>query len=145
MLSEQTKLVGYAPGIFDLFHIGHLNLLRGASEHCDQLVAGVLSDEMAWRNKGAHPIVPQEERRSIVEAISYVDQAVLEDVHHKREMWEQIQFDVIIKGDDWKDTDRGEKLEGDFAEIGVNVVYLKYTDRTSSTTLRRVLDRMLDP
>ena len=139
-----TPRIGYAPGVFDLFHIGHLNMLRNAREFCDVLVAGVVSDEMASRNKGLRPIVPTDERLAIVEAIRLVDRAVVEDVPHKLEMWERVRFDVIIKGDDWKGTDRGDKLESDFAEVGVEVAYVPYTQRTSSTMLRRFLERQLD-
>jgi glycerol-3-phosphate cytidylyltransferase len=133
--------VGYAPGVYDLFHVGHLNMLRNARDFCDHLIAGVVSDEMAQRNKGNRPVVPLEERLEIVGAIRYVDEAVAEDVPHKLEMWERLQFDVIIKGDDWRGTDRGDKLESDFGAVGVDV---PYTQRTSSTMLRRLLERELD-
>lgn len=138
------RRIGYAPGVFDLFHVGHLNLLARAREHCDYLVAGVVSDRMAQRNKGLRPVVPEDERLMIVRAIRYVDEAVLEDVPHKLEMWERVRFDVIVKGDDWRETDRGEKLESDFGAVGVEVAYVPYTDRTSSTLLRRALERILD-
>ncbi len=138
------KRVGYAPGIFDLFHIGHLNVLRNAKDLCDYLIVGVVSDEMASRVKGLTPVVPIDERLEIVRGIRYVDEAVVEDVPHKLEMWERLGFNVIIKGDDWKGTDKGDKLESDFAEVGVEVAYLPYTKRTSSTMLRRILERSLD-
>jgi glycerol-3-phosphate cytidylyltransferase len=136
--------VGYVPGVFDLFHIGHLNVLRNARAHCDYLVAGVVSDEMAQRNKGLSPVVPIEERLAIVAACRYVDRAVVEDTKHKLDMWERLHFDVIVKGDDWKGTDRGDKLEQDFARVGVDVAYVPYTQQTSSTILRRILMRQLD-
>lgn len=138
------RRVGYAPGVFDLFHIGHLNLLRNSRQFCDYLIAGVVTDEMAKRTKGSLPVVPLSERLEIVSSVRFVDQAVPEDVTHKLEMWERLRFDVIIKGDDWKDTDRGDKLESDFAAVGVEVAYLPYTARTSSTLLRRILERELD-
>lgn len=138
------RRVGYAPGVYDLFHVGHLNMLRNATKFCDYLIAGVVSDEMAQRNKGNRPVVPLEERLEIVGSIRYVDRAVAEDVPHKLEMWERLHFDVIIKGDDWRGTDRGDKLEADFAEKGVDVAYVPYTQRTSSTMLRRLLERELD-
>lgn len=138
------KRVGYAPGVFDLFHIGHLNILRNARQFCDHLIVGVVSDEVASRSKGITPVVPTEERLEIIRAIRYVDEAVVEDVPHKLTMWERLHFDVIIKGDDWKGTDKGDKLESDFAEVGVHVAYLPYTQRTSSTILRRILERSLD-
>ncbi|MEZ5239970.1 MAG: SMR family transporter [Microthrixaceae bacterium] len=96
------------------FHIGHLNLLRAAKEHCDHLIAGVVSDEMAHCSKGSTPVVPTAERLAIVEAIRYVDEAVVEDVPYKLDMWKRLHSDVLVKGDDWKGTDRGEKLESDF-------------------------------
>lgn len=135
------EIIAYVPGVFDLFHVGHLNVLRNASEHCDRLIAGVVSDEIAFRNKGLQPVVPTDERVAIVEAIKYVDQAVVEDVTHKLEMWERLKFNRIVKGDDWKGTDRGDKLEADFASVGVSVLYVPYTTRTSSSLLRRVLER----
>jgi len=138
------RRVGYAPGVFDLFHVGHLNLLRNARDACDHLIAGVVVDELAQRVKGSRPVVPLEERLAIVSSIRYVDEAVPEDVTHKLEMWERLRFNVIIKGDDWKDTDRGDKLESDFAEVGVRVAYVPYTNQTSSTMLRRVLQREID-
>ena len=136
--------VGYAPGIFDLFHVGHLNIFRASRAFCDRLVVGVLTDEMAQRTKGVVPVIPFEERLEIVRSIRFVDEAVAEDVPHKLEMWERVGFDVIIKGDDWKGTDKGDKLEADFASVGVEVAYLPYTQRTSSSMLRAVLQEVLD-
>ncbi len=141
----QGRKVGYAPGVYDLFHIGHLNVLRNSRQFCDHLIAGVVSDDLAQRVKGLRPVVPLEERLEIEEAIRFVDEAVVEDLPHKLEMWERLRFDVIIKGDDWKGTDKGDKLEADFAAVGVEVAYLPYTQRTSSTMLRRMLERELDP
>lgn len=136
--------VGYAPGIYDLFHVGHLNIFRESRQFCDRLLVGVLTDEMAQRTKGIQPIIPFEERLELVSAVRYVDEAVAEDLPHKLEMWERLRFDVIIKGDDWKGTDKGDKLEADFAAVGVEVAYLPYTQRTSSSMLRAVLQEVLD-
>jgi glycerol-3-phosphate cytidylyltransferase len=133
--------VGYAPGVYDLFHVGHLNLLRNARGLCDRLIAGVLTDDLAARAKGSPPVVPFDERIDIVRSIRFVDDAVAEDVPHKLEMWDRLRFDVIIKGDDWQGTPAGDRLEADCATVGVDVVYVPYTHRTSSTRLRRVLDR----
>jgi glycerol-3-phosphate cytidylyltransferase len=135
--------VGYVPGIFDMFHVGHLNVLRNARLACDFLIAGVVSDEMSERSKGKTPIIPLAERLEVVRSIRYVDDAVEEDVSEKLEMWQRLQFDVIIKGDDWRGTAKGEKLERDFASVGVEVVYLPYTMHTSSTKLRQVLDQRI--
>ena len=135
--------IGYAPGVYDLFHIGHLNVLAGAKARCDHLIAGVVSDELASRAKGRAPVVPLEERLEIVRSIRHVDEAVPEVLPEKLDTWRQIGFDVIFKGDDWKGTPKGDKLERDFAAVGVRVVYLPYTVHTSSTQLRRALDALL--
>ena len=131
--------VGYAPGVFDLFHIGHLNVLRAAKLDCDYLIAGVLSDAKAESAKGIVPVVPENERIEIVASITYVDQAVFEDVPTKLEMHQRLGFNVLFKGDDWKGTPKGDALERDFAPLGVEIVYLPYTVHTSSTELRRAL------
>ncbi|HCA88511.1 MAG TPA: cytidyltransferase [Streptomyces sp.] len=137
--------VGYAPGVYDLFHVGHLNILRHARSQCDYLVAGVVSDEMAGLAKGRAPVVPLIERLEIVRSIRFVDAAFVETVPDKLETWQQVRFDVIFKGDDWRGTPKGERLERDFATVGVEVVYFPYTVHTSSTQLRRALDALAAP
>lgn len=137
--------VGYAPGAYDLFHIGHLNILRHARSQCDYLVAGVVSDEMAEIAKGRRPMIPLVERLEIVRSVKYVDAAFVETVPDKVETWKQVRFDVIFKGDDWRGTPKGDRLERDFAEHGVDVVYFPYTVHTSSTQLRRALDALSQP
>ncbi|MCB5166579.1 adenylyltransferase/cytidyltransferase family protein [Streptomyces bambusae] len=137
--------VGYAPGAYDLFHIGHLNILRHARSQCDYLVAGVVSDEMAELAKGRRPMIPLVERLEIVRSVQYVDAAFVETVPDKVETWKQVRFDVIFKGDDWRGTPKGDRLESDFAAVGVDVVYFPYTVHTSSTQLRRALDALAGP
>ena len=131
--------IGYAPGAYDLFHVGHLNLLRHAKSRCDFLIAGVVSDEMLELVKGRRPVIPLEERLAIVSHISYVDRAIAEVVPDKLETWESVRFNVLFKGDDWRGTAKGEKLERDFAAVGVEIVYFPYTLHTSSSMLRRAL------
>lgn len=135
--------VGYAPGVYDLFHVGHLNILRGARDGCDYLIAGVVSDENALRAKGRIPVVPCAERLEIVRHCCFVDEAVVEDTATKLDMWRDHPFDVIFKGDDWKGTSKGVQLERDFLEVGVEVAYLPYTIHTSSTQLRAALDKLM--
>jgi glycerol-3-phosphate cytidylyltransferase len=138
--------VGYAPGVYDLFHVGHLNILRHARNQCDYLVAGVVSDEMAALAKGRTPVVPLIERLEIVRSCRYVDAAFVETVPDKLETWKQVRFDVIFKGDGWLRTEKGHRLERDFATVGVEVVYFPYTVHTSSTQLRKALDVLVsDP
>jgi len=134
-----TRRVGYAAGAFDLFHIGHLNILRHAKSECDYLIAGVVSDEMLELSKGAAPVVPLHERLEIVRSIAYVDEAVAETVPDKLDMWRELRFDVFFKGDDWRGTEKGLRLEREFAAVGVEVVYFPYTMTTSSTQLRRAI------
>ena len=137
-----TKIVGYAPGVYDLFHVGHLNILRHAKSQCDWLIAGVVSDEMCLQTKGVEPVVPLAERLEVVAHILYVDQVHAETVPDKLDTWELLRFDRIFKGDDWRGTPKGEKLERDFAAVGVEVVYFPYTVHTSSTRLRLALAMM---
>ena len=132
-------IIGYAPGAYDLFHIGHLNVLRRAAEHCDQLVAGVVSDEMLLLTKGRAPVVPLAERMEIVGNLRCVDSVHAETVPDKIDTWREVGFDVIFKGDDWRGTPKGARLEADFAAVGVEVRYFPYTMHTSSTVLRRAL------
>ncbi|MGY1741774.1 MULTISPECIES: adenylyltransferase/cytidyltransferase family protein [unclassified Blastococcus] len=132
-------VIGYAPGAYDLFHIGHLNILRHAAEHCDHLIAGVVSDEMLLQTKGRLPVVPLAERMEIVRALRFVDDVHAEVVPDKIDTWRQVRFDVIFKGDDWRGTPKGVKLESDFAAVGVEVRYFPYTMHTSSTALRKAL------
>lgn len=131
--------VGYAPGVYDLFHIGHLNILRRARARCDYLIAGVVSDQMAEAAKGRAPVIPTRERLEIVQHIVYVDEAIVETVPNKLDTWRSHPFDVIFKGDDWRGTTKGDLLVHDFAGVGVDVVYLPYTIHTSSTLLRQAL------
>ncbi len=135
-----TQRIGYAAGAYDLFHVGHLNILRRAKEQCDYLIAGVVSDEMLEQTKSLRPTIPLDERLDIVRSIRYVDEAVAETVPDKLEMWRQLGFTIFFKGDDWRGTEKGRRLEREFAAVGVEVVYFPYTAHTSSTVLRRALD-----
>lgn len=137
-----TQRIGYAAGAYDLFHVGHLNILRRAKEQCDYLIAGVVSDEMLERTKGIRPTVPLAERLEIVKSIRFVDEAVVESLPDKLDTWRQVGFNVFFKGDDWRGTQKGLKLEREFAEVGVEVVYFPYTIDTSSTALRHALDTL---
>ncbi|NKY40971.1 adenylyltransferase/cytidyltransferase family protein [Cellulomonas septica] len=134
-----ARIVGYAPGAYDLFHVGHLNILRHAKRRCDYLIAGVVADEVLELTKGRRPIIPLAERMEILKHISYVDEVVAEVQPDKVETWRSVGFDVIFKGDDWRGTPKGERLERDFAAVGVEVIYFPYTVHTSSTALRRAL------
>lgn len=137
----RVLLVGYVPGVFDMFHVGHLNILRQARDHCDYLIAGVVTDEKAVAAKGRPPVVPLGERLEIVSSCRLVDRAVAETAATKREMWEQLGFHVIFKGDDWRGTPKGADLEQSLGAVGVQVIYFPYTVCTSSTLLRHAIER----
>jgi glycerol-3-phosphate cytidylyltransferase len=131
--------IGYVPGAYDLFHIGHLNMLRRAKQQCEYLIAGVVSDEVLTVHKGVTPVIPLRERMEIVRSISCVDAAHAAMTNDKLEIWRTLRFNVLFKGDDWQGTPKGDKLERDFASVGVAVVYFPYTASTSSSALRRAL------
>ena len=134
--------IGYAGGAFDLFHVGHLNILRHAKANCDFLIAGVVTDEMLLRTKGVPPVVPFAERQEIVRHISFVDDVHAENVPDKLDTWREVGFHLYFKGDDWRGTERGRRLEARFAEVGVEVVYFPYTVHTSSTAIRQALESL---
>lgn len=143
--APSRPLVGYAAGAWDLFHIGHLNVLRHARASCDRLIAGVVSDEVLELTKGRRAVIPTRERVEIVRHIDVVDDVFVETQPDKLATWEQVRFDVFFKGDDWRGTPKGLELERRFAEVGVQVVYFPYTVHTSSTILRRALDALGEP
>ena len=150
MSQREGTRIGYAPGVYDLFHVGHLNILRHARDRCDFLIAGVVSDEMCQQAKGFSPVIPASERLEIVRHVDYVDAVHEETVPSKIEAWRELRFHRIFKGDDWRGTPKGDKLEQDFARVGVEVVYFPYTVHTSSSRLRRALailgaDERVDP
>lgn len=132
--------IGYAAGAFDLFHVGHLNLLRHAKQNCDFLIAGVVSDDMLRQVKGVEAVIPTVERAEIVRHISYVDDVHIETVPNKLDVWREVGFTHFFKGDDWRGTEKGLRLENEFAQVGVEIVYFPYTAHTSSTRLRAALD-----
>ena len=131
-------IIGYTTGVFDLFHVGHLNILRRAKEQCDYLIVGVTVDELV-SYKGKQAWIPYEERAAIVSAIRYVDKVVPQTTMNKMEAWEQYHFNRMFVGDDWKGSDVWNNWEKEFAKLGVEIVYFPYTKQTSSTQLREAL------
>ena len=133
--------MGYTTGVFDMFHIGHLNIIKRAKEKCDFLIVGVSTDELvAYKDKKV--IIPHEERMAIVESIKYVDQVVSQMNMNKIEAWRQLKFDVVFVGSDWQGTDKWNEYECQFNAVGVDVIYFPYTKSTSSTKLRETLERL---
>lgn len=139
-MNEPIK-VGYTTGVYDLFHIGHLNLLRKAKAQCDYLIVGVSTDDLV-EYKGKRSVIPFEERKAIVGAIRYVDEVVTQENMNKMEAWDKYHFDVMFVGDDWKGTDKWNKIESDLNAVGVEVVYFPYTKGTSSTLINETLTKL---
>lgn len=132
--------IGYTTGVYDLFHIGHLNILRNAKLECDHLIVGVTTDELALKEKGQSPVIPFTERMAIVESIKYVDSVVPQVNYNKVEAWENLKFNIMFVGDDWRGTDKWNNLEIKFSNLGVKISYFPYTKQTSSTRIREILE-----
>ena len=132
-------VIGYTTGVFDMFHIGHLNILRRAKEQCDFLVVGVSTDELVKQDKNKTPIIPFEERCAIVAAIRYVDKVVSQPDKNKFAAWKKYHFQKMFVGSDWQGTPQWLKFEEEFKSVDVEIVYLDHTDGISSTILREKL------
>ena len=162
MENIMEKVIGYTQGTFDMFHIGHLNLIKNAKRHCDYLIVGVNADDLVESYKHKRPIIPLEERAEIVRAIKYVDEVIVTTTLDKKKagleqldqprvafgilllfglkkVWEKIRFNEIYIGDDWKGNERWEKTGKEMEALGAKLVYLPYTKDTSSTMLREKL------
>lgn len=135
MQQKQYK-VGYTTGVFDLFHVGHLNILKRAKEQCDYLIVGVSTDDLVQTYKHKNPVIPYENRREIVESIKYVDQVVPQINRDKFAAWEKHHFDVMFVGDDWKGSPLFQEVEKKLNLVGVEIVFFPYTQDVSSSILR---------
>ena len=140
---DEKTLMGYTSGVYDLFHVGHLNLLKNAKGLCDQLIVGVTSDELvSYKNKKA--VIPHNERMEIVRNIKFVDAVVPQNDMDKFKMWERLKFDVMFVGDDWFDTPKWKELDEKFKSVGVKIIYFPYTKGVSSTLINSTLDDLRD-
>ena len=140
MLEKKFK-IGYTTGVYDMFHVGHLNIIKRAKEMCDFLIVGVTTDELCYSRKQKYPIICQEDRVAIIEAIRYVDRVILQNDMDKLKAVKKYGVDAVFVGSDWKGTDSWNKYEKEFAEEGCTVVYLDYTDGISSTILRERINK----
>lgn len=141
---EKKFKIGYASGVFDLFHVGHLNILQQAKEQCETLIVGVTTDELCFKRKGKCPMISHKDRSKIVEAIRYVDKVVSQEDMNKFRMVEELGADAVFVGSDWKGTEAWDKYEKEFATIGCQVVYIGYTDGISSTILQEKIRKEND-
>ena len=131
--------IGFTDGVYDMFHVGHLNMIKEAKKHCDYLIVGVHSDEIVEGYKNRKTIINEQDRREIIEAIKYVDKAVINRTRDKLKLFEEHHFDVVFIGDDWKGTERWNNFEKVLAEVGVSVEYIPYTKGISTTQIREKL------
>ena len=135
-------IIGYTTGVFDLFHIGHLNILRRAKEQCDYLIVGVSTDELVQQYKHKSPVICFDERVEIVKASRYVDEVVPQVNRDKFEAWQKHHFNRMFVGDDWKGSALFNEMEQRFSPLGVEIVYFPYTQGTSSTFLKQALEQL---
>ncbi len=133
---------GYTTGVFDMFHVGHLNIIKKAKEQCEYLIVGVSTDNLVQQYKHKLPIIPYEERLEIVKAIKYVDEVVPQTSLDKLQAWYGLQFDVMFHGSDWKDSAMYNKAIADLKQVGAEVVFLPHTKGISSTLLSEVLQKI---
>ncbi len=141
-MSKKKFKVGYTTGVFDLFHIGHLNIIRRAKEQCEYLIVGVSTDELVQEYKNKYPIIPFEERKEIIESLKYVDEVVPQTTMDKYAAWESLHYEALFHGDDWKNSDMYNKYLEEFEGTGVEFVFLPHTEGTSSTMLTEVLQKI---
>ena len=134
-----SKIRGYTTGVFDLFHIGHLNIIEQAKTQCDELIVGVSTDELVKEYKGEKPIIPLKERMRIISALSDVDKVIKQHELDKLSAWEKIKYDKLFHGSDWKNTKLYNSTITDLKKVGAEVVFFEYTPGTSSTILKKFL------
>ena len=140
-MAEKKYKVGYTTGVFDMFHMGHLNIIRRAKEQCEYLIVGVTTDELCLKRKNKAPIIPESDRMAIVEAIRYVDKVVPQNDMDKLRAVKEYGIDAVFVGSDWKGTPAWEQYEKEFSDVNCCVVYLDHTDGISSSILRERLNR----
>lgn len=133
--------IGYTSGVYDMFHVGHLNLLIRAKELCDYLVVGVTTDELCYTRKKKYPIINEKDRLRIIESIKYVDKAIFQSDMNKLEVVKRLGADVVFVGSDWKGTESWNNYEKEFSLVGCHVEYLSHTDGISSSLLREKLSK----
>lgn len=131
-------IIGYTAGVFDLFHIGHLNLLKNAKGMCDKLIVGVTTDELV-QYKGKSPVIPFVDRIEIVRNIKFVDAVVAQENMDKLEMCKKLKAEILFVGDDWYKTEKWEDYEKGFRKAGIKIVYFPYTKGVSTTQITKAL------
>lgn len=135
-------IIGYTTGVFDLFHVGHVRILRNAKAMCDKLVVGVSTDELVSEYKFKKTVIPFVERLEVVSNSKYVDVAVAQTSGNKLDAWHRFKFDVMFVGDDWYKSEKWQELDEQFKHINVRIVYFPYTQTTTSTLINETLRKL---
>ena len=136
-MSDKKYKLGYTDGVYDLFHVGHLNMIQTAKSNCETLLVGVHGDDVVEEYKHFRPIINENDRKRIIESIKGVDRVVINRFRDKMKLWELYHFDVVFIGDDWKGTERWINFEKKLNEIGVDVIYVPYTKGISTTEIKK--------
>lgn len=135
-------IIGYTTGVFDLFHIGHLNIIKQSKKKCDYLIVGVTSDKLVFKVKKRHPIIPYSERSKIIGSLRHVDKVVEEKIDDKFLAWKKLKYNIVFKGSDHKNSEKWKKWKIELKGFGVKVNFIKYTEDTSSTLITSVLNKI---
>lgn len=141
--SKKRPIIGYTAGVYDMFHIGHLNVIRNAKSQCDYLIVAVSTDELVQKEKNKTPVIPFEERKEIISALKYVDEVVPQIDKNKFGAWEKYKYDKMFVGSDWQGTPQWKQYEKELEPYGVEIVYLPHTDGISSTKLTELIKKLL--
>ncbi len=138
---KRKLIIGYTSGVFDLFHVGHVRILKKAKSLCDKLIVGVSTDDLVRKYKKKKPIISQKERIEVVKSNKYVDYVISQNSLNKFHNWKKLKYDIMFVGDDWYATKKWKELDKEFKKLGVKIIYLPYTKGTSSTKINQILDK----
>ena len=139
---KKKIIIGYTTGVFDLFHVGHVRILKKSKSLCDKLIVGVSSDNLVKKYKNKYPVISQKERMEVVKSNKYVNYVVSQNTLDKFISWKKLKYDIMFVGDDWYDTKKWQELDKKFKKVGVRIVYLPYTKGTSSTKINNILNKV---
>jgi len=137
---KKKLIIGYTTGVFDLFHIGHVKILKKAKSLCDKLIVGVSTNGLVKKYKNKQPIIPYNERVEIIRSIKFVDLVLPQNSLNKTQSYKKLKYDIIFVGDDWYASKKWKLFDKQFKKLGVKIVYLPYTKKTSSTKINKILN-----
>lgn len=138
---KKKIIIGYTTGVFDLFHVGHVSILKKAKSLCDKLIVGVSRDKLVFKYKNKYPIIPEKERIEIIKYNKFVDYAIYQNSLNKLSNYKKLKFDIMFVGDDWYNTNKWKDLDKKFQKLNIKIIYLPYTKSTSSTKINIILNK----